>query len=999
MSASRTATCPSCNAAVSGESRYCPQCGAAVSGASPSMAGSWPPGATAHATAAHSPWDAVITRLRHATLGEFDIGRELGRGGMAAVFLAHDLALNRKVAIKVMSPGLLMGAGMIERFRQEAVTIANLQHANIVTVHAVRQLEDLHFFVMQFIEGQSLEGVLRANRALSLEVARPMLYQVGTALAYAHRRGVVHRDIKPGNILLSGDGDALVTDFGIAKVAEGPTQTVTGMVVGTPSYMSPEQCHAKELDGKSDQYSLGIVAYQMLAGHVPFSGSAFAIMNGHTSASVPSLRAIVSDLPESVEDAIVRMLAKKPGDRFPTIAEALQALQAHPVSEDSPIRDEIVRLAAVEERRAALGDLLRTPASPLPRSHAVPSSQPQPTDAAAPVTPVAVTPTPFTSAPVTPIPITPAPVTPAPVIVTVAIAALSQPLEAGDQVTMRATVRGALDPTVPRWSSDDPGIVAVRPETGLLYAMSPGATTVRATCGDATDELLVQVSAAQVSAVRVTPHGAELRAGEQLALAAEVLDRRGQPLEHAVTWSARGDAVHVDASGTVTALMTGAATIIATCAGVQDAIQVEVRAMVAPTPAGTSPAPASVTALMAAAIAPPSPAEEPEPVTAEVITSGVTPAPVRTAPPVAPLSTPSSTVSAAASPAVSGASAPGKKPMPLLPIGGGLVAAAVAAWLLIPSTPEVQTGVTTDSTASVATEVAPPDAASDTAATIVTPPPVVTIGPPVAPPVESTTSKALAVPVLRVTPPVSTELRPAQTLRLRAVLLDPASRAVVSGPIRFTTSDRRVALVNPSTGVVRAVSAGRVVISVDGGDAGRFAVNLIVVDPPQVPGPLDGRERGNTEPPAVIKRDTPVTPPLRSEERDVKPTPAVSISQAQLASEARAVLESFAHAVESRDLGRVRAMLPGISAQYASDLSELFEGSKSVRVTLNAVSLARGAAAYDATPGSRTSVTASVTVRVVPVRGNSPPPTNDNWPVTLLREATGWKLMQVSTAP
>ncbi|MES3033901.1 MAG: protein kinase [Gemmatimonadota bacterium] len=976
MSASRTATCPSCNAEVSGESRYCPNCGAAVSGVSPSMAGSWPPGATAQATATHSPWDAVITRLRHATLGEFDIGRELGRGGMAAVFLAHDLALNRKVAIKVMSPGLLMGAGMIERFRQEAVTIANLQHAHIVTVHAVRQLEDLHFFVMQFIEGQSLEGVLRANHALSLDVARPMLYQVGTALAYAHRRGVVHRDIKPGNILLSGDGDALVTDFGIAKVAEGPTQTVTGMVVGTPSYMSPEQCHAKELDGKSDQYSLGIVAFQMLAGHVPFSGSAFAIMNGHTSEPVPSLRAIVPDLPESVEAAIVRMLAKKPNERFPTIAEALQALQARPVGEDSPVRDEIIRLAAVEERRAALGDLLRTPASPVPRSHAVPAAKAPPVESA-----------PVTSAPVTPPPVTPAPVTAS---IAVAIAPLSQPLEAGDHVTLRATVRGATDPSALRWSSDDPGIAAVRPDSGLLYALSPGSTTVRATLGEATDDLTVQVNAAQVATVRLTPRTAGLRAGEQVVLVAEVLDRRKQPLERAVTWSARGDAVHVDASGTVTALMTGSATVTAACDGVQDAVSVEVRPMVAPAPTGSPPPVASVTEMMKPAVVQASPVVEPAPAAApQPLQVVCTPAPT---PEPAAAVTPPSASSTAASRA-----GDAKKSLPLLPIGAGVVAVAIAAWLLMPSKPDVSdTTVQTPVVIDAPVVTPPPSAVESTTTAVVEPPPV--SAPPVAASAESAAPTRAVVPVLRVQPPVSTELRPAQTLRLRASLQDPASRAVVSGPIRFSTSDRAVALVHPTTGLVRAVKAGRVVITVDAGAAGRSTVNLAVVDPPPLPG-LENVGGGGTTPPPVLRRDTPFTPPVRTEERDVKPTPAVAISQAQLASEARAVIESFAHAVESRNLGLVRAMLPSISSQYASDLSELFEGSKSVRVSLNTVSLARGATAYDATPGTRTSVTAAVTVRVVPVRGNALPPANDVWPVTLLREASGWKLVQVSASP
>ena len=141
---------------------------------------------------------------------------------MAAVYLARDLALNRRVAIKVMAPGLLLGPGTMERFKQEAVTVANLQHVHIVAIYGVRQIGDLHFFVMQFVPGRTLEGVLRDVGALPIPVVRAWLFQIGSALGYAHRRGVIHRDIKPGNILLNADGEAIVTDFGIAKVAESP---------------------------------------------------------------------------------------------------------------------------------------------------------------------------------------------------------------------------------------------------------------------------------------------------------------------------------------------------------------------------------------------------------------------------------------------------------------------------------------------------------------------------------------------------------------------------------------------------------------------------------------------------------------------------------------------------------------------------------------------------------------------------------------------------------
>jgi serine/threonine-protein kinase len=204
--------------------------------------------------------DDIVARLRQATLGEYEIGRELGRGGMAAVFSAHDLALDRKVAIKVMSPGLVLGEGMTERFKQEAITVAQLHHPSIVSVYSVRQAEGLHFFVMQNVEGRSLEQVLQQARRLPLPMVRSILYQVGSALAYAHRARVVHRDVKPANILIDQDGNAVVTDFGIAKAAERPVNTLTGALVGTPAYMSPEQCAGGEVSGLSEQYSLGAQA-------------------------------------------------------------------------------------------------------------------------------------------------------------------------------------------------------------------------------------------------------------------------------------------------------------------------------------------------------------------------------------------------------------------------------------------------------------------------------------------------------------------------------------------------------------------------------------------------------------------------------------------------------------------------------------------------------------------------------------------------------------------
>jgi serine/threonine-protein kinase len=315
-----------------------------------------------------SPWSVVGARLQAATAGEYEIFTELGRGGMAAVYLARDLALNRRVAIKVMAPGLLLGQGTMERFKQEAITVANLQHVHIVAIYGVRQIGDLHFFVMQFVPGRTLEGVLRDVGALPIPVVRAWLFQIGSALGYAHRRGVIHRDIKPGNILLNADGEAIVTDFGIAKVAESPNQTQTGTVVGTPVYMSPEQCYARELTGASDQYSLGVVAYEMLVGRPPFTGSSFALMRSHTDTPPPPLHAVRPDVPPAMEAAVMRMLAKTPEERFPSLAEALVSLGAGPLAPNDPLHAELQKLAAAAERLGQLADVVRTPPSPVPKT-------------------------------------------------------------------------------------------------------------------------------------------------------------------------------------------------------------------------------------------------------------------------------------------------------------------------------------------------------------------------------------------------------------------------------------------------------------------------------------------------------------------------------------------------------------------------------------------------------------------------------------------------------
>ena len=360
--------CPTCHSPHLADARFCTQCGASLRPAVEPDA-----------------WTDVRRQLEQATAGEFEIVRELGRGGMAAVYVAKDLALGRNVAIKVMAPGLLMGEGMVARFRQEAVTVASLLHPNIVTIHAVRQAGSLHFFIMQLVAGGSLDAVLKRTGPLPVPLVQAILYQVGTGLAHAHGQGVVHRDIKPANVLLDVNGNVILTDFGIAKAATASHLTQTGSTLGTPSYMSPEQCLARELSGASDQYSLGVVAYEMLVGRPPFTGSPFEIMQAHTMGSVSGFLAERPDCPPEIEAAVLRMLARDPGSRFPSVAEAIEAVGGYLPGPRDPLRLELARLVTSDSAAPPPGWKALTP---IPTPHPSPPRPAEPTPPAHAVAPV-----------------------------------------------------------------------------------------------------------------------------------------------------------------------------------------------------------------------------------------------------------------------------------------------------------------------------------------------------------------------------------------------------------------------------------------------------------------------------------------------------------------------------------------------------------------------------------------------------------------------------------
>src|SRR2546425_65603 len=358
------ATCAKCGDSISPGDRFCPRCGADVSGAQGNVATAYV--SQADLARATAPEAALLDLLRQATLGDYDVQAELGRGGMASVFLAHDIALDRKVAVKVMSPALLAGEGMAERFKREARTAASLSHPNIIPIYAVRETEQTLYFVMKLIEGRPLDSIIHEIGPLPIPMVQAIVHQVGSALGYAHKRGVVHRDVKAANVMVDSDGWAVVTDFGIAKVAEAHGLTVTGATVGTPSYMSPEQCGAKDLTGASDQYSLGVVAYEMLTGRLPFTAiSVMAIMYAHFHEPPPPITEVRTDVPAGVAAAVLRMLEKDPARRWPSMEAAVAAIGGAPLAPGDPVHVQLVTLASAG-RSAQLARRISTPLSPTP---------------------------------------------------------------------------------------------------------------------------------------------------------------------------------------------------------------------------------------------------------------------------------------------------------------------------------------------------------------------------------------------------------------------------------------------------------------------------------------------------------------------------------------------------------------------------------------------------------------------------------------------------------
>ncbi|HWA56967.1 MAG TPA: Ig-like domain-containing protein, partial [Gemmatimonadales bacterium] len=453
-----------------------------------------------------------------------------------------------------------------ERFKREARTAASLSHPNIIPIYTVKSHQKTLFFVMKFIAGRSLESLIKDLGPMPVEMVRDLLQQVGTALGYAHRNGIVHRDVKPANIMIDEEGWSVVTDFGIAKVAENRGLTMTGIAVGTPSYMSPEQCAAKDITGKSDQYSLGVMAYEMLTGKQPFDGdSAMAIMFAHFHEAPKPLKELRADVPDDVAGTVMRMLEKAPEKRWPTIEEALGAMGAEPLAHDDPMRLELVKAVRAKSNRSILNNLTPPPTSPVP-----PVKRKTPADSDAATTPIPVA-----------------------RVVSVGITPASAQLTPGETRQLIATPRassGTTASTGVTWESSDPKVATVD-ASGLVTAVAVGKATVTARSEGVSGGAAIEVIPVPVAVVALEPDTPSLVVGATIQLRAAVRSAQGMELTgRMLRWSVgAGGVVQVSAAGLVTAMKAGTADVTAECEGVKATARVTVTpppvAAIAVTPA------------------------------------------------------------------------------------------------------------------------------------------------------------------------------------------------------------------------------------------------------------------------------------------------------------------------------------------------------------------------------------------------------------------------------
>src|SRR6478752_10753449 len=309
-------------------------------------------------------------------LGHYDIVSELGRGGMGVVYKGYETSLNRYVAIKVLADSLAHDASVKERFLREARSMAALNDPHIIQIYFIGDDEGQTYFVMEFVEGESLGSMLKREGKLSVEQSAKVLQQTAMGLSTAHDRGVVHRDIKPGNLMINSRGAVKIADFGIALSNHDLSKklTTTGEFVGTPGYLSPEVCLGKPVDQRSDIFSLGIVFFEMLTGRMPFTDeSPLGLMLEVVRAEIPDVRQLNSDVDAELSRILWRMIAKDPNERYNNCHELAEDLSRHPLLAGAPT----IGVKPLISTAAATVIGMKTPVSaqrPLPQT--VPTPRP-----------------------------------------------------------------------------------------------------------------------------------------------------------------------------------------------------------------------------------------------------------------------------------------------------------------------------------------------------------------------------------------------------------------------------------------------------------------------------------------------------------------------------------------------------------------------------------------------------------------------------------------------
>jgi len=468
---------------------------------------------------------------------------------MAVVYVGADLKLQRTVAIKVMDPRLSLMPGMAERFLQEARIAARLQHPSVIVVHDVQQEEELIFFVMSLIEGGAVDELCRRPEPIGIDETRWILLHACSALAYAHSEGIVHRDVKPANILLNLKGDVVLTDFGIAKAVDGGGLTKSGTQIGTPVYMSPEQFSDRPVGPASDQYALGVTAYEMLTGRPPFTGELYALIAAHgTKAPVP-IRQLRPDCPAYLANAVMRMLEKEPENRWPSLDDLHEVFGANLPNDGGSARRQLASTARDmhRQRSAAVQALTaRPPLSPVPtNSGRVSAAKPRSSDLLVTISPPGAT-----------------------IFVGGALDfAATVSAEAGDVV----------DGATVGWQTSDPAVMVVRAD-GRVTGTGAGMAIVRATVAGGFAEATVRVETAPIARLTVSTPSLTMRVGDVVRPTVSALDVTGSSrTDVSLSWlSLTPEVATLDAPGSIRGVHPGLASIEVSAGNIRRSIEITV---------------------------------------------------------------------------------------------------------------------------------------------------------------------------------------------------------------------------------------------------------------------------------------------------------------------------------------------------------------------------------------------------------------------------------------